>query len=175
MQRGFKLIIFDFDNTIVKLDVDWMALMDELKIDKPLNRYIDELDRKKRDDVYKTIEKREMENIDKFEPIDDLISFIRGLNGYKMAIFSLNSRRAIETCLERLDLSKKFDTIVSGEDVKKLKPAPDGILKILKILGIEKENSIFLGDSYVDLKAGRSAGITSVLSIEDLKKNLSDV
>jgi hypothetical protein len=48
-------------------------------------------------------------------------------------------------------------------------------LKILKILGIEKENSIFLGDSYVDLKAGRAAGITSVLSIEDLKKNLSDV
>jgi hypothetical protein len=47
MQRRFKLIIFDFDNTIVKLDVDWMALMDELKIDKPLNRYIDELDRKK--------------------------------------------------------------------------------------------------------------------------------
>jgi haloacid dehalogenase superfamily, subfamily IA, variant 1 with third motif having Dx(3-4)D or Dx(3-4)E len=118
MQRRFKLIIFDFDNTIVKLDVDWMALMDELKIDKPLNRYIDELDRKKRDDVYKTIEKREMENIGKFEPIDDLISFIRGLNGYKMAIFSLNSRRVIETCLERLDLSKKFDTIVSGEDVK---------------------------------------------------------
>jgi Predicted phosphatase/phosphohexomutase len=116
-----------------------------------------------------------MENIGKFEPIDDLISFIRGLNGYKMAIFSLNSRRVIETCLERLDLSKKFDTIVSGEDVKKLKPAPDGILKILKILGIEKENSIFLGDSYVDLKAGRAAGITSVLSIEDLKKNLSDV
>ena len=175
MQRGFKLIIFDFDNTIVKLDVDWMALMDELKIDKPLNRYIDELDRKKRDDVYKTIEKREMENIDKFEPIDDLISFIRGLNGYKMAIFSLNSRRAIETCLERLDLSKKFDIIVSGEDVKKLKPDPDGILKILDATGVAKENSIFLGDSYVDLKAGKSAGVTSVLLIEDLEKKLYDV
>ncbi|VUT24510.1 MAG: fructose-1-P/6-phosphogluconate phosphatase [Candidatus Methanolliviera sp. GoM_asphalt] len=173
--KGFKLIILDFDNTIVKLDVDWMALMDELKIDEPLNSYIDKLDSKKRDEVYKIIEKREMKGIDCCDPIEETTSLVKRLNGYKMAIFSLNSRRAIETCLERLGLSKKFDIIVSGEDVKKLKPDPDGILKILDATGIAKENSIFLGDSYVDLKAGRAAGITSVLSIEDLEKKLSDV
>jgi len=171
-KKNFKLIIFDFDNTIGKLDVNWRRLIDALGIDEPLNDYLDRLDKEDRQRIFKIIEKNELENIDNFKPNDDVVSFIKGLNGYTLAILSSNSRKAITTALDRLGLLKKFDIILSGEDVERLKPSSNGIVKILDTLGMNKDETIFLGDSYVDMKACNAAGVRCVLSLDELKEAL---
>jgi len=170
--KNFKLIIFDFDNTIGKLDVNWKKLIDTLNIDEPLNDYLDRLNKEERQKVFKIIENTEMKNIDNFKPDDDVVSFIKKLNSYTLAILSSNSRKAITTALKRLGLLEKFDIILSGEDVDHLKPAPDGIIKILDELGINKDETIYFGDSYVDMKACNAAGVRCVLSLDELKDAL---
>jgi len=171
-KKNFKLIIFDFDNTIGKLDVDWRDLIDTLGIKEPLNDYLDRLDKKDRQKIFKIIEEKEMEKIDNFKPNKDVVSFIKELDDYILAILSSNSRKAIKTALKRLGLLEKFDIIFSGEDVEFLKPSSNGILKILEELGIDKNDAIFLGDSYVDMKACNAAGVTCVLSLDELKNEI---
>lgn len=171
-KKNFKLIIFDFDNTIGKLDVDWRRLINTLNIKEPLNDYLDRINKEDRQKIFKIIEANEMEKIDNFKPDNDVVSFITNCDGYTLAILSSNSKKAIETALKRLGLLDKFDIILSGEDVERLKPSSEGIIKILDELGIDKDDAIFLGDSYVDMKACNAAGVKFVLSLDELKESL---
>ncbi|MFC2068215.1 HAD family hydrolase, partial [Chloroflexota bacterium] len=42
------------------------------------------------------------------------------------------------------------------------KPAPDGLIKCLRELGLSAEECIFVGDSSLDIMAGRAAGVRTV-------------
>ena len=42
------------------------------------------------------------------------------------------------------------------------KPAPDGLIKCIKELGLSAEECVFVGDSRVDVIAGRKAGVKTV-------------
>lgn len=53
-----------------------------------------------------------------------------------------------------------FDCIVALEDVKRSKPFPDSIIKVIKILKLKK--TIYVGDSPSDVLAAEAAGIPSI-------------
>lgn len=44
----------------------------------------------------------------------------------------------------------------------KRKPAPDSVLHVLKRLGVEKENAIYVGDSDVDIRTAENAGMDCI-------------
>lgn len=173
--NSIKLIVFDFDHTIGHFNSGIERVVDVLHIREEalaiLNGILNLIDKDKKEKLLTAI--GDTERIDEFEPNDDVVSFIKGLdNGYTLAISSSNSKKVIQGVLDRLGLLDKFALIVSGEDVEHLKPAPDGIIKILDELGIDKEYAIFLGDSELDKKACDSAGIKFVLSLDELKERL---
>ena len=56
-----------------------------------------------------------------------------------------------------------FEFVVSGNGVAKHKPDPEGLLKVLGLLKAEKKESVFVGDTWTDLKAATSAGVPSIL------------
>ncbi len=51
-----------------------------------------------------------------------------------------------------------IETIITGKDVPRRKPAPDLIVKALKRLDLPAANTLVVGDSIVDVKAGKAAG-----------------
>ncbi|MDD3364092.1 MAG: HAD-IA family hydrolase, partial [Syntrophomonas sp.] len=51
-----------------------------------------------------------------------------------------------------------FDLIVGPESVNKMKPDPEGIIKVLNAFGRDVEQAIMIGDTYIDIEAGRRAG-----------------
>ena len=56
-----------------------------------------------------------------------------------------------------------FDTMVSGDDVQRRKPAPDLILKAVENLGASPgRNCWYVGDSTTDIIAAKDAGVTAV-------------
>jgi len=67
-----------------------------------------------------------------------------------------------------------IDLILTARNVKK-KPSPEGIVKCAKMLGLKPEEMAVVGDSKMDIKAGRSAGsytvgvLTGVGNIDSLK------
>ena len=65
------------------------------------------------------------------------------------------------------DLCKKYfgdlvDTAIGQNDDVPKKPAPDGVLKAMKILGSDKNSTIYAGDSDVDIQTAKNAGLKCI-------------
>ncbi|MCJ7642516.1 MAG: HAD family hydrolase [Desulfobacterales bacterium] len=76
-------------------------------------------------------------------------------------------RRAINTnrttsmpyIMERFGLWPYFDMVVTALDVKHPKPHPESIEKILTALNLNKDETLFVGDSEVDRQTAESCGV----------------
>ena len=81
--------------------------------------------------------------------------------GYKMAIVSNKIDKAVKELNDKF--FAKFISSAVGESVNvKRKPCPDTVLKALKELGSSKEESIYVGDSEVDLQTAENAALPCV-------------
>ncbi|GEM_PF-1685694 len=80
---------------------------------------------------------------------------------FKLAIWTNASVENVKRDLSGLNL-KKFSYILGGEDTGIKKPSGDGILLVCKELGIKPEDTAYVGDAVVDVRASKEAGCTSV-------------
>lgn len=55
-----------------------------------------------------------------------------------------------------------MDTVISKLDTERHKPYPDPIFKACENLGVAPENAIYVGDSPLDIKAAKAAGVLAV-------------
>ena len=88
-------------------------------------------------------------------------------NGYRTAIATSSSLNTALGYLERSGLNTYFDAVVSGNQVENGKPAPDIFLKAAAELKKDPSECIVLEDSKNGVRAGRSAGMTTIM-IPDL-------
>jgi phosphoglycolate phosphatase-like HAD superfamily hydrolase len=75
----------------------------------------------------------------------------------ELALFTGRVRAEIDYTLDRCNVREFFPQIVTVEDVKRPKPDPEGLLKILN--GRDPSKSLYLGDNIDDAIASQSAGI----------------
>jgi HAD superfamily hydrolase (TIGR01509 family) len=61
--------------------------------------------------------------------------------------------------MERFHLWPFFDMVVTALDVTHPKPHPESIEKIIQKLNLNKEETVFVGDSEIDQQAAQSSGI----------------
>jgi HAD superfamily hydrolase (TIGR01509 family) len=76
-----------------------------------------------------------------------------------VAIVSGSARSEIEPVVDAAGLSSSIAALVAAEDVEKGKPAPDGYLRALELLGSEAEEAIAVEDSEVGVAAAKAAGL----------------
>lgn len=183
-----KVIIFDLDGTIVNLTVDWRALKDNLvkkyreiykeqcdfeRVSRCLEKIVEKNDENILENFFGVIRYYELENIRDTQLIEEIIFFIKNKdffgvkNDAKFAILSLNVRDTIIQALELANIRDKIELIIGREDVRKWKPAPEGLIKIQNHFKIKKEEMVYFGDLENDLLTGENAGIDAYL-IDDL-------
>lgn len=80
--------------------------------------------------------------------------------GYRLAVFTTKYSSAALLGLNLFDLVPYFDMILSGDQVQKSKPDPEGIYTILNELKCDK--AVMVGDSAGDILSGKNAGIYTV-------------
>ncbi len=80
-------------------------------------------------------------------------------SGYAMGIVSTKRRSTIADTLAVHDLGGYFRVIVGYEDVERLKPDPEGLFKALQALGGTVSDTVYVGDSLIDIQAARNAGL----------------
>jgi beta-phosphoglucomutase len=76
-----------------------------------------------------------------------------------VAIVSGSARSEIEPVIGAAGLSSAIETIVAAEDVPNGKPAPDGYLRALELLGADASEAVALEDSEVGVAAAKAAGL----------------
>jgi len=79
-----------------------------------------------------------------------------------MAVASGGMKHIIEQVLEHLKIRHYFDAIVTSEDVKNQKPAPDIFLEAARRIGVPPQNCRAYEDTDLGLQAIRSAGMEPV-------------
>jgi len=74
-------------------------------------------------------------------------------------VINTNRTTSMKHIMERFHLWPFFDMVVTALDVKNPKPHPESIEKIVQKLNLNKEETVFVGDSEVDQQTAKSAGI----------------
>jgi phosphoglycolate phosphatase len=80
-------------------------------------------------------------------------------NLFTLGIVSTKRRSTIEETLIQFELDDYFDVIIGYEDVINLKPNPEGLLKAIELTAGMKEDTVYVGDSLVDVETAKRAGV----------------
>jgi beta-phosphoglucomutase len=89
---------------------------------------------------------------------------------YKLAVASNSIRPTIELMMEKSTLRPYLDLIVSNQDVKNAKPAPEMYLKAASGLGLAPTDCLVVEDNVIGIKAAEAAKcpVLAVGGVEDV-------
>ena len=79
---------------------------------------------------------------------------------YTVTILSTSLSASVRKSLD--GTSEKISMIVGCDNVKNIKPHPEGIELIMRQMGAAAENTIMIGDTEVDVEAGKRAGVMTI-------------
>lgn len=108
--------------------------------------------------------KFDYKNIKTHGDIINIFKIIKN-NNIKIAICTSDDRISTTNMINHTGISKYIDYYVCGDDEGKSKPSGDPIRKICDYLNVEPKESIMVGDTISDIKAGKGAGCLKVISV----------
>lgn len=187
MSRMIKkdLIIFDLDGTLVdssgdiahaanktlremgfpdmtvseiKANVGWgvRSLLEKVMPNEPSGR-IDEARR-----IFLKYYSENLVDETRFYPgVEDTLRHFHA-SGKMLAVATNKQLALTERILDELGLRSCFSMLVGGDTVPNKKPHPEPLLFIMKSLGIESADTVFVGDSAIDCESGASAGVFTI-------------
>ncbi|MHA1307494.1 MAG: HAD family hydrolase [Candidatus Heimdallarchaeota archaeon] len=187
-------IIFDFDNTLVKSHINFPALkiamaqvarsagLDFGKDEEIPHKYTagqmiteaEAFENSKESDLvanlWKLVEDHERKGMENLTIEDEVFSMLDFLleEKYTITLFTNNSREPTLEVLRKYDMEKYFQLIIAREDVSKMKPDKEGIDLIHNKLSLVREESVFIGDSWVDAQAAKNANVLFILFRDEL-------
>ena len=85
--------------------------------------------------------------------------------GSKLGVVTSSRKRHLDMKMHALEESGTavlFDAIITADDVQLKKPDPEPLCECARRLGVTPGECVYVGDMRVDLKAGKSAGMTTV-------------
>lgn len=99
-----------------------------------------------------------VENTELYAGVKEVLQNLQ-TKGYKTAIVTTKFHYRIEQILEKFDALELIDIIVGAEDVKIEKPDPEGLIRTMEQLGLQKDEVLFVGDSLVDATTAENAKV----------------
>jgi len=81
---------------------------------------------------------------------------------YPLAVVTARGERATLAFLDRFGLRCCFHCIASAQTCKHTKPYPDPVLWAAEQMGVPPETCLMVGDTVVDIQAGKAAGAQTV-------------
>lgn len=79
----------------------------------------------------------------------------------RLGIVTSKGRHGTKIGLESLTLTNIFEVVVCAEDVTRHKPDPEPVRHALTQLGANAAETLFVGDSLHDMRAGRGAAVAT--------------
>lgn len=94
---------------------------------------------------------------------EDVVQFARDMRGkMPMGIATGGGRVVVEEILKVTGLGEMFDDVVTADDVKNGKPAPDVFLKVAELLEVEPTDCLVFEDAAPGIMAAQLAGMQVV-------------
>ena len=105
-------------------------------------------------------------------PMEGALEVLAGFHRQmRMALASSSYRDAIDGVLAGLKIADFFEVIVSGLDVRRVKPEPDLFLKAARDLGVEPAQCLVLEDAEKGVLAAHRAGMRCIAVPNDYTRH----
>lgn len=88
--------------------------------------------------------------------VDGMLKQLKGR--YPMSVVSARDEKGTMRFLEQFDLVQYFDAVITGQSAPHTKPYPDPVLLAAQRMGVNAGECLMVGDTTVDMRAGKSAG-----------------
>jgi len=100
---------------------------------------------------------------DKTKPYAGIPELVRGLkeNGIASAVISNKADYAVKALCEEY-FEGLFELSVGEREGIRKKPAPDSVLEAMRVMGAKSSETVYIGDSDVDIMTAKNAGIDSI-------------
>ena len=185
----YKLWMFDFDNTIARLEpeVDWaggrlilepylrsIGTPDELfaripRGNLPLYDAYRNLARAEFSPPHmaealrhasEIIEKIELAGVDRAQPLEGAIEILAALKESGASVAIVTSNSS-KTVQRWFDRDgvTSIDAIIGRDTLLGLKPAPDMLIRALELFSVDRSDAAFVGDSEADVHAAQKCGV----------------
>lgn len=115
-----------------------------------------------------------------YEGITELLATLCD-RGIAVAVASNKPDEAVKALVKTYFPNIEFAYVIGQSDRHPTKPAPDMVWEVLEQLQIEREQTLYVGDSEVDMQTARAAGLTAVgcswgfRDVEELEAEGADV
>lgn len=100
----------------------------------------------------------------KTRPYDGILSLLERLKseGYKLAIVSNKADFGVKV-LSRDYFNSLVDVALGEKEGFRRKPEPDTVFAAMEIMGVSQSETVYIGDSDVDIKTAQNSGLDSIL------------
>ena len=107
-----------------------------------------------------------MASIHLVEPLEQVVAVARAYHGrLPLAVVSSGPDAAVRESLAAVGITELFDVVLTLADVAEGKPAPDGYLQAMALLGADAARCVAYEDSSTGIAAARAAGIPTVVDV----------
>jgi N-acetyl-D-muramate 6-phosphate phosphatase len=128
-----------------------LGFADTLGIDDEMMAFIDLINRHRKHTLKKFL---------LVPGVDEMLAHMQGR--YSMAIVSARDEKSTMRFLTQFDLCNYFEVIITGLSAPHTKPYPDPILLAAQKMGISPRECLMIGDTTVDMRAGKAAGAQTI-------------
>ena len=163
ISRYDHLVTFDGLPTVTKLDM----LSLERGLPKKLHEFINELKQKY------TIELVHQHCKPRFDH-EYALSKLES-QGYRIGCGSNSVRQSIEIMLQKSDLMKYMETVVSAQEVSEPKPSPEMYEKIISNFNLTPQECLIIEDNENGIKAAKASGAHVLIVKEVDEVNMGNI
>lgn len=190
LQRNAQALLFDLDGTLAETDdalvQEWAHKLDRIpllhnlydstqlarhtvmRLHRPANTLLTLLDVLGLDARFLALSEwvRQLygqRKPEEFVAVDGAIALLRELRKtYRLALTTTRGRADVDRFIAQFGLDGAFTAIVTRDDVRRLKPHAEPVQRAAEELELPPEQCIVIGDTSMDIRAGKRAGALTV-------------
>jgi len=143
-------------------------LADQIGIDNWFSRALGTANRKKKPKLYSIV-----------SGVPEMLATLS--DHFPLAVVSARDEKTSFAFLNQFNLVKYFQAVITSQTTLRTKPSPEPLIYAAEKIGIQKEYCLMVGDTTVDMRAAKSAGMQAVGVLcgfgreKELKRSGADV
>lgn len=102
-----------------------------------------------------------------YPEVVEVLESLKYVHGLRLAVASSTNVETIEAVLNAKEIRGFFDAVVGSDLVSRGKPDPEIFLNALKMIGVNAEEAMIVGDTEYDIIPANTLGAVSVLICRD--------
>jgi len=181
VKKCFRGFLFDLDGTLIDTtelitqsfrhaarEVLGVQKPDEVliaNVGQPLMKQMELLGGDRARELYDAYRKfnhaRHDEFIRPYPGINELLEELKA-RGARLAIVTSKGRDTVDMAFRCIPIENFFETVITTDDTDNHKPHPQPLQLAMRRLDLLPDESVFIGDSPFDIKAGQAAGMATV-------------